>query len=288
MIELQQLLYFITIAQKGTLSGATEELNISQPSLSRSMKALEEELGITLFDRTKNRITLNQAGEIALVHARRIMENVTGLSNALAAYQRSLHTLTIGSIAPGPLWCVTPALMRCFPEMSVSAEINAKDNLPDLLENNTYQLIITTAPIEDDNITSIAYCEECLSVSVPPAHPFASRKDGIHLSDLAGETMLLYTEIGLWEERVVNRLTKTTFIRQTERTAFQELVRVSALPSFETNLSIEDDDMRTDTHNRVIVPLLDEEARIQFFCCTKRKNQAYLRCCKNMRQITSI
>ena len=283
MIELQQLLHFITIAQKGTLSGATEELHISQPSLSRSMKSLEKELGITLFDRTKNRITLNQAGEITLVHARRIIENVTELSSALTAYERSLHTLTIGSIAPGPLWCITPALMRRFPEMNVSTEINAKDNLKELLENNTYQLIITTEPIDDDNITSIPYCEECLSVSVPPAHPFANKTDGIHLSDLAGETMLLYTEIGLWEERVVSRLTKTTFIRQTERTTFQELVRVSALPSFATNLSIEDTNIHTDTHNRVIVPLLDDETRIQFFCCTKRKNQIYLRCCEHLR-----
>lgn len=276
MIELQQLIQLLTIAKYGTLSGATNELHISQPSLSRSMKALESELGVTLFDRTKNKITLNEAGNLALTYARHVIDDVTAMENVMQAYERSQHTLTIGTIAPGPLWSLTPLLMKQYPEMNISTEINVKDNLKEKLINNVYQLIVTMMPFDDDEILSIPYCEEQLFVTVPPAHPFAIHKKGVHLSDLAGETMLLYTEIGLWEERVINKLTKTTFIRQTERFAFQELVRASALPSFTTNLSIEDKTMHTDSTNRITVPLLDEVTKIQFYCSVTKKNQKYI------------
>ncbi len=275
MVELQQLIHLITIAQVGTLSGATEILHISQPSLSRSMKSLEEELGVTLFNRTKNKLSLNQAGEIALTYAKHVIEDVNALENAMSAYERSLHTLTIGSIAPGPLWTLAPIMIKRFPEKNISTEINLKDDLKEKLIDNTYQLILTTVSLNDENIMSLPYCTERISVSVPPAHPFASQK-GIHLSDLAGETMLLYTEIGLWEDHVVKKLTKTNFIRQTEIIAFQELVRASALPSFTTNLSTEDEFMPINTTNRIIVPLLDKEAHIQFFCCVLKKNEKYL------------
>ena len=250
MVESQQLIHLITIAQVGTLPGATEILHISQPSLSRSMKSLEEELGVTLFNRTKNKLSLNQAGEIALTYAKHVIEDVNALENAMSAYERSLHTLTIGSIAPGPLWTLAPIMIKRFPEKNISTEINLKDDLKEKLIDNTYQLILTTVSLNDENIMSLPYCTERISVSVPPAHPFASQK-GIHLSDLAGETMLLYTEIGLWEDHVVKKLTKTNFIRQTEIIAFQELVRASALPSFTTNLSTEDEFMPINTTNQI-------------------------------------
>lgn len=60
MIELYQLEQLITIAQSGTISKAAEKLLISQPGLTRSIQRLEEDLDLKLFDRTKNKITLNE------------------------------------------------------------------------------------------------------------------------------------------------------------------------------------------------------------------------------------
>lgn len=277
MIELQQLVHFIAIAKCGTLSGAAEELNISQPSLSRSMKILENELGCLLFDRTKNKIILNEAGKLALSYAKHVIDDVNTMEQAMQAYERSLHTITIASVAPGPLWSLTPAMMKCFPKMNISTEINPKEDLKEKLTDNTYQLVVTIHPFDGD-IISIPYLEEQLFLTIPNGHPMCKHKEGIYISELADETILLYTEIGYWEERVISKMTGTNFIRQTERSAFQELVRMSGLPSFATNLSIKDEIMHTDLTNRTYIPLLDDDAKIQFYCSTTTKNRKYLDC----------
>lgn len=69
MIENYHLEQLLAIYEYGTLSAAAEHLNLTQPSLSRSMRKLENELGAQLFDRGKNRIVLNQLGLIAVEHA---------------------------------------------------------------------------------------------------------------------------------------------------------------------------------------------------------------------------
>ena len=74
MLELYQLVQLLAIAECGTISKAAEQLHLSQPALSRSMQKLEEELQVTLFDRQKNKITLNKNGRLAVEQARRVVE----------------------------------------------------------------------------------------------------------------------------------------------------------------------------------------------------------------------
>ena len=62
MIELYVLRQFAAFAEAGTLSEAAEVLHLSQPALSRNMKKLEEDLGVILFERKKNKLELNQNG----------------------------------------------------------------------------------------------------------------------------------------------------------------------------------------------------------------------------------
>ena len=63
MFELYELRQLITFAETGTLSEAAKILHLSQPALSRNMKKLEEDLGLTLFERTKNKLSLKKMGK---------------------------------------------------------------------------------------------------------------------------------------------------------------------------------------------------------------------------------
>ena len=65
-MELQQLKYFKAVAEVGKISDAAESLFISAPALSTSISRLEKELGVQLFDRTNNKISLNIQGQIFL------------------------------------------------------------------------------------------------------------------------------------------------------------------------------------------------------------------------------
>ena len=80
MIELEQLRQLVAFDEYGTLSKAAEALHISQPSLSRTMQTLEEELQASLFIRKKNRILLNETGEMAVEQARQVLSAVAELT----------------------------------------------------------------------------------------------------------------------------------------------------------------------------------------------------------------
>jgi DNA-binding transcriptional LysR family regulator len=65
-MELYQITQFLAFAETGNISKAAQNVNTSQPALSRTMKHLEEELGVPLFVRTKNTIALNEYGKLAV------------------------------------------------------------------------------------------------------------------------------------------------------------------------------------------------------------------------------
>ena len=74
MLEMSMLAQLVAFADCGTLSAAAEKLHTSQPAVTRTMKKLEEELGLSLFARSKNHLALNEVGELAVRHARRILQ----------------------------------------------------------------------------------------------------------------------------------------------------------------------------------------------------------------------
>lgn len=273
MLETNQLSQLITVADTKTLSKAAEILHISQPALTRSIQKLESELNVTLFDRQKNKITLNKTGELAVSHARRILSDVEQMTQSIQAFERSLHTISIGSCAPAPIVELLYYLTEKFATMTFSSETVNPDSLVLGLKNNTYQIIITNSPVKDSEICCREFCREQLFLTIPPAHPLAAKKDGIFADELAGETMLLFKEIGIWESFIKAKMSQTDFIIQDRDDAFNALIRASALPAFATNLTLKRNDRR---QNRIIIPFLDDEAKMTFYCSTLNKNKIYL------------
>lgn len=91
LIESYLLEQFEAVARCGTLLKASEELHISQPSLSRSMKKLEDVLGVSLFIRENSKITLNETGKLAADYAKRALEANQEMIERVTAFDRSLR-----------------------------------------------------------------------------------------------------------------------------------------------------------------------------------------------------
>lgn len=96
-MNLQQIEYFLQLAKYEHVSITADFLNISQPSLSKHIAALEKDLGVRLFDRTGNRIILNKNGEDFAKYAQQSME----ILNAGVLYSQSKHYETTGQITIG-------------------------------------------------------------------------------------------------------------------------------------------------------------------------------------------
>ena len=74
MIELIHLKQLVAFAEYGTLSKAAEKLYMSQPTLTRTMQKLEKEFNVTLFDHKKNKLSLNENGQLAYEYAKKILQ----------------------------------------------------------------------------------------------------------------------------------------------------------------------------------------------------------------------
>ena len=115
MMELYLLEQLIAFSRQGTLSGAAEKLHISQPALSQSMKKLEESLGVSLFERSKNKIALNENGIMAVQLGEKLLEQSREMEERLRLFDRSRRTLSVGGCAPVPLWDLLPLLSKLYP-----------------------------------------------------------------------------------------------------------------------------------------------------------------------------
>lgn len=103
-MELYQLRELIAFAKCGNLSKAAEAVHTSQSALSRSMKNLEDELGVPLFLRTKNSIALTETGTLAVRHAQIVVSAHNDMIRTVREEERMRRTFSFGSIAPAPLF----------------------------------------------------------------------------------------------------------------------------------------------------------------------------------------
>lgn len=273
MPELRHLEYLAAIAEEGTFSAAAEALHITQPALTRMMQRLEEELGLELFNRTKNRAELNEAGRLAVECAKTVLESASQMTERMELYRQSLTTLTIGSCAPGPTFTLIPRMTALHPEMTISSVLHPEEVLLTGLQKGTFQMVVLSHPWQEKDVLCRSYVRESLMVSLPRTHPLAERKE-LRISDLAGLTMLLSSGLGIWQELHEKKMKDVHFIVQNDRKALHELISASDLPNFVTNLSRQY--ISFVPENRIAIPLADPEATVQFYLCAGKKYKKLL------------
>ena len=272
MLEICQLQQLLSVAEYGTLSAAAEAIHLSQPSLSRSMKKIEEDLRVTLFDRQKNKITLNENGQLAVECARKVLDQLQQMESQVRSFDRSRRTILVGSCAPAPMWELAQAVSGLYPEMAVSSEMKDAQTLLEGLRQGIYQFIILPFAQEAEDLYCFPFEKEQLYFSLPPAHPMASSK-GLYFKDLDGESVLLFSRIGFWRDVCREKMPMTRALVQHEQEDFQELVQASALPCFVSNLT-----MRWDgrPENRIVIPILDPEGTALYhFICRKEERKRW-------------
>ena len=231
MIEIYLLEQLEAFARCGTLSGSAEELHLSQPALTRSMKKLEELIGVPLFERQKNKLVLNENGKLTAEYARRVLEQDREIAGLVRAFDRRNHTISIGGCAPVPLGQLVPQVTALYEDMTVSQEVHPDEPLLDGLQDGTFQLVILHEEPDDKALYWVPYGEEKLYIVLPKDHPLAGR-EGIWLKELESMNILLFSQIGFWYELCVDKIPNPHFLLQNDFEAFGELIKASNLPVF--------------------------------------------------------
>ena len=195
---LRQLQYFIAVAEQGTVSGAAHDLSISQSSVTEAIKELEQDLGVSLFDRHARGLNITHKGQQFLRHATRILADV-GDARRTFTEEREIRggalQLGVTSLVAGyVLSDVLSRYRRAFPGVDVSAIEDNGDYLEHLLIGGELDVaVMVTSNLKD----RMALRAEILEVSpyrlwLPLGHKLASA-DSISVADIAREPLIMLT-----------------------------------------------------------------------------------------------
>lgn len=267
LFDLEQLAAF---ADCGTLSAAADKLHLSQPTLTKTMKRLEEEFQVPLFIRAKNKLELNENGILAAEKAHKILADSKEMIRLIRSIDRERHTISIGSCAPVPSVTLSQRVSFLYKDMTITSELKSNDKLIEGLISEKYQIIILPyKPDESDYITK-EYGSEKLYFVLPKNHRLAKRKS-ISLNEMDGENMLLFSDIGFWHDIVAAHMPHSRFLVQTQRYDFNELTRSSILPFFATDVTLRFSDIPAD---RIAVPVKDKAAVVTYYAICLHCNLA--------------
>ena len=259
-MELEQMRRLDAIARCGTISAAAEALRLSQPALSRSVRRLERELGQELFDRTHNFATLNDAGRLAVDHARAILRDEQAMRDAFDELARRQRTLRIGTVAPAPVWRLTARVVKLFPGTLLDPVTLPEDEVERRLVNRQVDLAVTVRPMILTTMRSMLLMVESLSAFLPSDHDLAGQAT-VSFSDLDGEPFLVDRAAGWWLDVLRRELPHSQVVEQADRTVFVQLVQTTKLLSFTT----EAPQMTPQEGDRVAVPIADGAAHATFY-----------------------
>lgn len=265
----EELRYLTAFAACGTLSEVAGQFHISQPTITRAMKRIEEEFGVALFERTKNSIQLNRVGLLAAEEAALAVKQAEGMLRRVRDYDRANRTISIGSGAAVPIPNLIRRISELHPGMTISTELKKPPELMRGLQDKTYQLILLPYQPGDDSLVSTAIGEEHLMFFLPNKHRFAKRKS-LTMEEMNGENMLLFSDIGFWQELVMKMMPDSRFLLQNERYSLEELIANSVLPCFTTDLAGRDTRLNG---KRVAVPIADPEVNVTYYLVCKKENR---------------
>ncbi len=194
-MTLTELRYIVAVAEARHFGQAAARCFVSQPSLSASVKNLEEELGVQLFERGKRGVFLTDAGEQIVAQARRALEEAERVKSVARQGADPLKgVLRLGiihTIAPYLLPDLVGALRRLAPEMPLDVEENTTATLDRMLRAGELDAVILALPYEAPAIETVPLYEEEFRVVAPARHALA-RKKAVAVEELdAGELLLL-------------------------------------------------------------------------------------------------
>ena len=202
-MELLQLKYFVELAKSEQLTRTAEKLYISQPSLSKTISRLEEELGVELFDRVGRNIQLNNNGKIFYKYASQALKLLDDGQKSLNAASH-VAPLLVETSCPRFLSKVVTNFNQRHPDIRIQTSVlHYAHHKPDLLTRRQADFFVVSPPLFNSSFVTEIISSERFFLAVPAGHRFAGRET-IDLSEAKDEDFYAMSE-----EYSFRRLTDT-------------------------------------------------------------------------------
>src|SRR5262245_57198552 len=186
-MELHQLRYALAVAEHGTFTAAAAACFVAQPSLSRAVANLEDELGVALFDRLGRRTVPTDAGVAFARGAREVLRTIDTLRADVAAVtgvvSGHLDLVALPTLAVDPVTPLVGAFRAAHPGVTIHlAHPDDTDELIHLVRSGASELGITELPVQSTRLTTHPLGRQELVAILPPGTP---RPRQLDLADLA-------------------------------------------------------------------------------------------------------
>lgn len=194
-MKIHLLRYFVVLAEELHFGRAAQRLAITQPPLSAALKALEDELGVQLVERSSKHVALTAAGSAFLKEARLVLERVAAASDtarAVAAGKRGrLEVGFTGSMIYREMPRIVNTFCEQLPEIDVHLrEMSSSEQVEALLHGQLHAGFVNAATVPEP-LASLALPEDTLVCCLPQNHPLAGEA-ALDLRGLAQETFVMF------------------------------------------------------------------------------------------------
>jgi DNA-binding transcriptional LysR family regulator len=228
-MDFYQLVYFRKVAQTKSVSRAAEELLITQPAVSKRIRALEEELGEKLFDRIGKKIFLTKTGEVLYDRAEKILRALEEAKTAVRDLSgECAGELVIGTsdhISLHRLPGILKAYISTFPKVDLKLRCHRSETVVEMVAKNLVDLGVVTLPGFAPHLVMKVIWDDPMSLVFPKGHPLSSLKK-VTPHDIAPFGMIL-PEAGTTTRRNIDAAfaKKRFFPKVTMEVAYIETIK---------------------------------------------------------------
>lgn len=206
-MTLTELRYIVAVAQERHFGRAAQRCYVSQPTLSIAIKKLEEELAVSLFDRSSNEVITTEAGERIVAQARRVLEEADLIKHLATKEQNELEGAfklgLIFTVAPYLLPKLIVSLRHIAPHMPLMLDENYTHVLTEALKRGDVDAVVVAEPYQEPGVVTEPLYDEPFFVIVPKGHHF-EELDAVTTAELAEEQVLLLTEGNCLRDQVLD------------------------------------------------------------------------------------
>ncbi|MFH5810885.1 LysR family transcriptional regulator [Companilactobacillus sp. FL22-1] len=272
MIDNYLLEELVAFSKYGTFAATADHLMVTQPTVTRGMQKLEDELGVKIFNRQPNNISLTDTGNLAVTEAQKVLAQNQTFIDTVRHYENSHQFIKIASVAPGPLIFINDIRNQLSSKIKVEDSlIKENDVLPNLMNNN-FSFIITDKEISNDEVESYFIGSETLSVNLDKFTYLANKKS-VTFAELKGMSFIVIDRIGIWKDIIQKNIPGAKFMYQQQADSFTEITKYSNFPYFSTNIARFTNYHPTKDDDRVNVKISDDASKIAFYATYLKNNK---------------